>query len=513
MPVAMPLTNHAHANPRIDPGSAADLTTALILAIRRHHTATAVVDQGVSHSYAELDRLSAEMAGGLAERGIGPGDVAAVYGTRSWQRCAAVLAAWRAGAGVVSIDPAMPAARARKIARFSALVVRTDDLPPAGLGRPEHTVSEVRGEPGADRESGAISYVIPTSGSTGEPKSVAVPPVVLANLGDWHRRHWSHDGLPHTLHAASIGFDVGYEELVVTWLSGARLVVVGDEQRQDPFTLIELIREHGVARLFLPVVGLHGLATAAGFDEEPLPSLREIAVAGERLVVNDEVRAFCAAGGITLVNEYGPSETHVVSQHRLLPAEAGRWPDHPPIGGPVAGAELLRYENGRLREFAQGEEGELVIAGDCVGLGYLGDQELTEAKFRTLPHSDGGTRRCYLSGDLVRLDGTDFHFLARTDDQLKVNGYRVEPGEVEAVLNELPGVRRAVVVGVTAAGSTRLAAVYTLTGTAGTTPEELGRACADRLPAYMVPRHFLQLDELPVNANGKVDRARLRSLF
>ncbi|MQS15795.1 AMP-binding protein [Streptomyces kaniharaensis] len=494
-------------------GSRWSLIHSLLDAVRRHHSSVAVVDRGVEHSYAELDRLSGEIAGGFAARGLGPGSLVAVHGHRSWTRCAAVLGAWRAGAGVVCVDPGMPAPRAAKITRFSDLVLHADGAGPTGPGGTELTVDEVRGNPLEVPREGPVGYVIPTSGSTGEPKSVAVPPGVLAALGDWHVRHWSHDRPPHTLQVASIGFDVGYEELVATWLAGARLVVVDDDQRQDPFTLMDVIREHRVARLFLPVVGLHALATAAAFEPDAMPDLREIAVAGERLVVNAEVRGFCASGGITLVNEYGPSETHVVTQYRLAPHEAADWPDHPPIGRAIAGAELLRHTDGVLRPFAPGEEAELMVAGGSVGIGYLGDQELTDARFRTLPHDDGAPRRCYATGDLVRFDGTDFHFVARADDQLKVNGYRVEPGEVEAVLNALPGVRRAVVVAVEVAGSRRLAAAYTRTATDGTQPEQLAAHCAAHLPAYMVPKHFHALEELPVTANGKVDRAGLRALF
>ncbi|WP_420078537.1 AMP-binding protein [Streptomyces sp. JL4002] len=495
------------------PGPPPSLVRALLRAVRRDPRAVAVVDGAAAHTYAELDRLSAEIAGGLAARGLGPDDVLAVHGERSWERCAAVLGAWRAGLGVVCVDPGMPAPRAARIARHCALLVRSDASAPAGLGPAEATLGEVRGAPLEEIREGSVGYVIPTSGSTGEPKSVAVPPSVLAALGDWHVRHWSHDRPPHTLQAASIGFDVGYEEIVATWLAGAALVVVSDEERQDPFTLMEVVRAHRVARLFLPVVGLHALATAAVFEPDAMPDLREIAVAGERLVVNAEVREFCAAAGVALVNEYGPSETHVVTQHRLDPRGAASWPEHPPIGTAVAGAELLREAGGVLRPFAPGEEAELIVAGGSVGLGYLGDPELTAARFRTLPHADGAPRRCYATGDLVRFDGESFHFVARADDQLKVAGYRVEPGEVEAVLGTVPGVRRAVVVAVEVAGSRRLAAVWTRAGSGGPGPEDLAAACAARLPAYMVPRHFHRLDELPVTANGKVDRAALRTLF
>ncbi|GAA1240472.1 hypothetical protein GCM10009665_34170 [Kitasatospora nipponensis] len=496
-------------------GTDRTLVSALLGAVREHRGAVAVHDAGVAYSYAQLDARSGEIAGALALRGIVPGDVVALYSTRSWERCAAVLGAWRVGAGVVSLDPELPAARAERIVRGAGctLVLRADELAPTGLGAEEAAFGELRAAAPAEVVDGPIGYVIPTSGSTGEPKSVAVPPVVLADLGDWHGWHWQHEQLPHTLHAASIGFDVVYEDMVATWLAGATLVVVGDDERRDPFALIELVREHRVARLFLPVVGLHGLAMAAVLGEEELPSLREIAVAGERLVINDEVREFCAAAGVTVVNQYGPSETHVVTQHRLTADRAAQWPDHPPIGAAVVGAELLCLADGVLRPFEEGEEAELMIAGDCVALGYLGDEALTAAKFRTLAHQDGESRRCYASGDLVRFEGGEFHFLARVDDQLKVNGYRVEPGEVEAVLNALPGVRRAVVVGVRVANSTRLAAAYTRPPGVALEAHELAEACAAQLPGYMVPKHFHELDELPVTANGKVDRARLREIW
>ncbi|MEW1569469.1 AMP-binding protein [Streptomyces sp. NPDC093509] len=480
--------------------------------MKRHHASVAVVDRGLSHTYAELDALSGEIAGGLAARGLGPGQLVAVHGSRSWARCAAVLGIWRAGAGVVCVDPALPLPRAAKIAGFSDLVLRADHAAPTGLGRVELTIGEVRDVPLEAPREGSVGYVIPTSGSTGEPKLVAVPPGVLADLGDWHVRHWAHDPPPHTLQAASIGFDVGYEELVTTWLAGARLVVVSDEERQDPFALLDVVREQRVARLFLPVVGLHALAMAAAFEPDALPDLREIAVAGERLVVNAEVRQL-GVRGVTLVNEYGPSETHVVTQYRLAPERAAHWPDHPPIGRAVAGARLLRFVGGGLRPFARGEEAELIVAGDGVAVGYLGDQELTESRFRTLPYHAGGTLRCYATGDVVRFDGEDFHFVARADDQLKISGYRVEPGEVEAVLHTVPGVRQAVVVAVDVAGSRQLAAVYTCTSGVGTDAGQLTEACADQLPAYMVPRRFYTLDELPVTANGKVDRAGLRARF
>lgn len=486
------------------------LVEALVAAVRAHPAAVAVVDDGVSHTYAELDRASAEVAGGLLDRRVRPGDVVAISSTRGWSRCAAVLGVWRVGAAVLSLDTTMPEERAGTILTTAGcvLVVGEETGATARSGIPVVPFAEVAGTPVTAVVDGPTAYVIPTSGSTGTPKSVAVPPVVLADLGAWHVDHWAHDVPPHTLHAAPIGFDVVYEDMVATWLAGATLVVVDDERRRDPFALVRLIEEHSVARMFLPVALLHGLAMAAIFDDARLPTLRELAPGGEQLVINDEVREFCGSRGITLVNQYGPSETHVVTQGRLSGDPAG-WPDRPPIGTAVASAELLRHVDGVLRPFEPGESGELVIAGDCVGLGYVGDPELTERKFRVLPHRDGGHRRCYFSGDLVRLDESGFQFLSRVDDQLKVKGYRVEPGEVEAVLARVDGVRRAAVVGVERAGVVLLAAFAVVGDEAVVTADELREACERSLPEYMVPTYCSVVDELPVNANGKVDRRQL----
>ncbi|MFF2081810.1 AMP-binding protein [Kitasatospora sp. NPDC058162] len=482
-------------------------------AIGRHRAEVAVVEGEESHTYGELDALSARMAGGLRERGVGSGDLVAVYATRSWLRCAAVLAAWRVGAGVVSLDPGLPRPRTERILRGAgaALLVREDGSAETGFDLAECAFGDLgTGTGSPELAEGPIAYVIPTSGSTGEPKSVAVPPVVLEALAVWHREHWVHDVPPHTLHAASIGFDVVYEDMVSTWLVGARLVMVDDQQRRDAFELVPLIRRHEVARLFMPVGALHGMAMVTTLGGESIPSVREIAVAGEQLVINDEVREMCGDGRIRLVNQYGPSETHVITQHRL-DGDTRDWPDRPPIGVAVVGAELLCAEDGRVRPYRPGETAELIAAGDCVGVGYLGDEALTKEKFQDLVHVDGGVRRCYSTGDLVRYDGEVYWFVSRVDDQVKVNGYRVEPGEVEAVLARVAGVRRALVLCVRGQGTNQLAAFY-VPQDESVTEADLRDACARELPGYMVPRHFVRMDAFPVNANGKIDRALLMGM-
>ncbi|RSM81604.1 AMP-dependent synthetase [Kibdelosporangium aridum] len=489
------------------------LIRSLVHAMTQYPGEIAIADGENEYTYSMLDQVSAEIAGGLRARGIGPGDLVCLYSTRTWLRVCALMGAWRAGVGVVSIDPAQPRARVERILNRvkPRLLLREPTVEEFDSNIPEVTYLGARGEASTELVDGPIAYVVATSGSTGEPKAVAAPPVVLADLVEWHRTHWRHDAVPHTLNAAAVGFDVGYEEVASALVAGAKLVLVDDHQRRDPFDLVDLITIHQVARTFQPVGGLHGIAMAAAFSGA-VPSLREIFVGGERLVINDEVRKFCADNHIQLTNEYGPSETHVVMQYRLS-GSPWEWPDHPPIGSVIASAEPLLVEDGVLRAFKRGEEGELVIAGRCVGLYYIGDEELTAQRFRELPHEDGGVRRGYSTGDLVTYDGENFHFVSRVDDQLKVNGYRVEPGEVESVLTRLAGVRRIAVIGVGREAATALVACYVRQDGAEVSEADLRAACARELPEYMMPSHFREFTSLPVNANGKVDRAAIRAQF
>lgn len=496
------------------------LVASLTGACARYRERVAVVHAGHAYRYAELDAESARIAAGLAAHGVRPGDTVGLLGPRGWWRCAAVLGIWRAGAAVNPLDPALPVERLARIVRAAGtrLVLRDPDTAPVPTDAEQVAVDRVGtvgGPVGAaaprdvSTSDGPLAYVVATSGTTGTPKCVAVPPVVLADLAVWHRDRWPHPEPPHTLHAASVGFDVGFQELAATWTAGAELVVADDATRFDPFRLAEFLTERRIARAFLPVGALLSLAVAVPVTGHRPDALREVVTAGERLVVNTEVRALFAGLDAVLVNQYGPSETHVVTEYRLPPGDPDGWPVHPPLGTAAVSAELLRLSaDGLLHPFADGDEAELHVAGRALAVGYLGDDELTARRFRQLPHADGRMLRVYATGDRVRQEDGLLHFVGRTDDQLKVRGYRVEPGEVEAVLGRVPGVRRAAVVGLRRGGSTALHAYLVLgPGDDGTVDAaRLRAACAAELPDYMVPVRFLTVRELPLTRNGKVAR-------
>jgi amino acid adenylation domain-containing protein len=491
----------------------------LVQTCRLAGAAVAVIDGAAARSYAELDTASAHAAGSVAAAGVRPGDVVAVVAPRSWWRCAVILGIWRAGAAVFSADPSGPAARTA--AALDLAGARLALRPPGA----EPLASEVRqaelgltdadlatGEPLREVRHGPVGYVVATSGTTGVPKCAELPAAVLPILADWHARCWPHQDRPATLHLAPVGFDVGYQEMVTAWAAAAPLIVVDDITRRDPYRLLPLIRDRAARRAFLSVSALQSLVIAASIGGQEIPALRQIFVSGEQLVINDEVRASIGPG-TRLINQYGPSETHVVTEH-WLPADPATWPVHPPIGTPPPWAELMTAAGPVARPFRAGEEAELAIAGPTVAAGYRRDPDLTARKFRDVTQEDGTVRRCYLTGDRVRFDGTVYHFIGRTDDQLKIRGFRVEPGEVEQVLNSVPGVARAAVVGIRGRDSLRLAAaIVALPGGGRPDDRELADACRAALPDYMVPASFTFIDELPLSVNGKIVRHRVAELL
>ncbi|WFE98627.1 amino acid adenylation domain-containing protein [Micromonospora sp. WMMD964] len=493
------------------------LVSKILQACRDHAAQPAVIDGDEAHTYRDLEQMSARVAAGLQNMGCRVGDIVAVEMPRSFELYASILGVWRAACGANAIAPSGPPDRRRLVLTQSAtrvVLVRPDDVPQSA------PVADVRylstedlqegGHPPRDVD-GANSYVVATSGSTGQPKCVVLGPAALDGLAVWHADTWKHEVAPRTLALASVGFDVCFQEMAATLTVGAALVVVDDQTRRDSFALLRLIEKHEVVRAFMTVASLQMLAIAADAVGGPPACLREIVPSGERLVLNDEVRELCAVHGIVLVNQYGPSETHVVTEYRLDGPPAG-WPVYPPLGTAVGEADLLALDGDIVRPLHEGEETELVISGPMVGHGYRGDPELTSAKFREYQHEDGSRRRCYRSGDTVRLQDGLLHFTGRVDEQLKIRGYRVEPGEVEAVLLRVPGIRQVAVLGVRTHGTLGLVAVVTEKEPGAVTRSALAAALTDTLPDYMHPRRFLRLSELPMNTNGKVARRTLTEL-
>ncbi|WP_082994496.1 non-ribosomal peptide synthetase [Mycobacterium sp. 1245801.1] len=472
--------------------------------VTRIPDAVAVVGEGKSVTYRELDEASNRLAHMLAGRGAGPGQVVALLFSRSAEAVAAILAVLKTGAAYLPIDPAVPDERigfvladAAPIAAVTSggLAERLDnhDVVVIDVNDPAVDAQPSTGLTGPEPD--AIAYLIYTSGTTGVPKGVAITHCnvteLLGSLGA---------GLPGTGTWAlchSLAFDVSVWEIFGALLRGGRLVVVSEPVTSSPHELHRVLVAERVSMFSqtpsaLSVLSPRGLESVA------------VAVVGEACPVEVVDRW---APGRVMVNAYGPTETTMcVAISAPLSAGAGVVP----IGSPVSGAALFVLDSW-LRPVPAGVVGELYVAGTGVGVGYVGRASLTASRFVACPFTGAWGQRMYRTGDLVRwrADG-QLEYLGRADEQVKIRGYRIELGEIQSALTALDGVEQAVVIArEDRPGDKRLIGYVTESSSGAVDPGALRTALAERLPEYMVPAAVVVLDALPLTVNGKLDTRAL----
>ncbi|MFG2485862.1 amino acid adenylation domain-containing protein [Streptomyces virginiae] len=484
-------------------------------ALRTPH-APAVVHGDRVLSYAQLDEASDGVAAHLVARGTA-GHPVGVCMRRGPELAIAVLGVLKAGSGCLPIDPGYPADRIAYMAVDSGIQVALVQQDLAGLlPAAVETISpdDLPAVPAAELPVAAptdLAYLIYTSGSTGRPKGVAMPHRALANLLTWQQARSLAGPSTRTLQFAALGFDVAFQELFSTWASGGTLVMADDEIRRDPERLLELLASERVERLFLPFVALQQLAEYACATNHSAATLREVITAGEQLHSTPALREFFRrlAPGAVLENQYGPSETHVVTAERLAD-DPDVWPDLPSIGRPVDGTRVLLLDR-RQQLSPVGTVGEICVGGRALAVGYLGRPDLTRQKFIPDPFRPGGL--LYRTGDMARyLPDGRIQCLGRIDDQVKIRGHRVEIGEVTSAIQAVPGVADAAVVAqeLTTSGDKRLVAYYLpAAGATALRPDVLRRTVAERLPEYMAPSVCVPLETFPRTSSGKLDRAAL----
>ena len=474
---------------------------------KRIPTAPAVVSAEGTLTYGVLQEQSNQLARALLGLGVGEDTPIGVCLERSLLMPVALLGILKAGAGYVPLDPSYPQVRRDFMLTDAAVpLVVTQQSLAAHLPPPVKTLCLDTGWPVIAQESSAafpdapsgtdgLFYVIYTSGSTGTPKGVQMGRRAIANLVSWQLEN-SFKPDARTAQFAALGFDVSAQEVFATLCGGGTLFLVPEVLRSDPSGLVRFLEEHAVERLFLPFVALQQLSEAAA-KPGSLAALREVITAGEQLKITPAIRAlFSRLPSCTLHNHYGPSESHVATAHTLSgpPAE---WPALPPIGKPVANMQTLVRDE------------ELYLGGAQLAHGYWGRPDLTAERFVTGLTDMDPKMRWYKTGDRVRIntDG-DLEFLGRADGQLKIRGFRVEPGEVETALLEYPSVSQAAVTAHEfAPGDTRLVAY--LAATASLQSDDLRGFLEARLPEALVPSRFVVLDALPLTASGKIDRLAL----
>jgi amino acid adenylation domain-containing protein/non-ribosomal peptide synthase protein (TIGR01720 family) len=475
-------------------------------------------------SYDQLNRRANRLAHHLRALGVGPDTPVAVCLPRSCDLAVAVLGVLKAGGAYLPLDPAYPAERLSLMlhdAHAPLVVTRVQlaaQLPIADdrlVCLDQIELSAADDAPDVAVTPDNLAYVIYTSGSTGRPKGVAMPHRPLVNLLAWQRQETPLAVGARTLQFAPLSFDVSFQELFATWSAGGTLVMLSEEARRDMPALLRLLREMRIERLFLPFVALQQLAGAVAEGLAPPAQLREIITAGEQLQITSPIASLLGSlPGCRLHNQYGPSESHVVTAH-TLGDDPDAWPLLPPIGRPIANARMQLLDR-QLRPAPVGVPGELHIGGVALARGYLDQPALTAERFIPDPWSDQPGARLYRTGDLARyLPDGQIEFLGRIDQQVKVRGFRIEPGEVEHALLQHPAVREAIVMArQITPGDTRLVAYLTPAATDDATllslsAQELQRFLGARLPDYMTPSSFVMLERMPLTPSGKLNRAAL----
>jgi amino acid adenylation domain-containing protein len=473
--------------------------------------APAVAHAGRTLSYRELNEQANQVAHHLLSLGVGPGALVGVLMERSPEMIVALLGILKAGAAYVPLDPAYPQQRlAFMLEDAAAPVLITQKHLAAPLALRGTKVWSIDDEwrrlsaenPAVAVGAGDRAYVIYTSGSTGRPKGVQVQHGSLLNLVYWHRRAYEVSASDRATQLAGVGFDASVWEIWPYLSAGASLHMVDDETRGMPSKLRDWLVAQGITITFLPTPLAESVLTL----EWPADAaLRTLLTGGDRL------RYFPPPSlPFSLVNHYGPTEcTVVASACRVPPARRGT-DIPPPIGRPIENTRIYLLDS-RLAIVPVGVPGELHIGGKGLSTGYLHRAGLTAERFIAHPFDDEPGARLYRTGDLARrLPTGEIEFLGRLDQQVKVRGFRIELGEIEAALGSHPFVRETVVVTREDGGEEKRLVAYVVAEeehAPGTS--ELRAFLKERLPDYMVPSAFVNLDALPLNANGKVERSLL----
>ncbi|MFE7044539.1 amino acid adenylation domain-containing protein, partial [Streptomyces atratus] len=480
--------------------------------VSRAPEAVAVVFEGESVSYGELDLRADRLARCLIARGVGAESVVGVCLERGVEMVVALLGVVKAGAAYLPVDPEYPAERIAYVlgaAGATSVVtsgvlgallpegvarVCVDALEPAGLDDGPLGV-EVRPE--------SPAYVIFTSGSTGRPKGVVVPHAGIVNRLAWMQGRFGLGADDRVLQKTPFGFDVSVWEFFWPLLEGAALVVARPGGHREPGYIASLIREQSVTTAhFVPSMLEAFLAEPSAGE---CGGLRRVVCSGEALAVVAQERFFAVLPGVELHNLYGPTEASVdVTAWQCVPGALSV-----PIGVPVANTRMYVLDSG-LGPVPVGVGGELHLAGVQLARGYAGRPGLTAERFVASPFVPG--QRMYRTGDVVRwnADG-QLEYLGRADEQVKIRGLRIEPGEVQAVVAAHPQVARAAVVArEDVPGDTRLVAYVVPTEVhSSRLQESIRQFAAERLPEYMVPSAVVTLEALPLSVNGKLDRKAL----
>jgi amino acid adenylation domain-containing protein len=471
-------------------------------------------------TYQQLNEKSNQLAHYLKEKGLAAESLVPICIERSVEMIIGVLAILKAGCTYVPIDPEYPQERIRYMLQESAAKIVLSTMQSHKYLAPPEDVriiqvdqqwSVIASQPfgnlpkdSADNGDNLI-YVLYTSGSTGKPKGVKMPNNGMVNLLLWQQKQFQNKNR-RVLQFASLNFDVSFQEIFSTLCFGNTLYLIESDRRVEMAEVYRDIQRYSLTHLFLPVVVLQNLCEFIQLQGDKEFQVEEIITAGEQLKLTDDIRKVVTQKGVRLVNQYGPTEAHVVSSFTL--DENSPLPALPPIGKPIENTRLyVLSKGGQL--VPVGVAGELYIGGVQVAQGYLNNAELTAERFVPDCFNGEGRGHLYRTGDLARwLPDGNIEYLGRIDDQFKIRGYRVEPAEIESVLQHCSFISQAVVMIREDSMSQKQLVGYVVPN-GEFNREGVIAYLKLYLPEYMIPHVWMELEHLPLTNNGKVNRKAL----
>ncbi|MBX2998050.1 MAG: amino acid adenylation domain-containing protein [Caldilineaceae bacterium] len=477
----------------------------------------AVIDGEKRWTYQQLDQKAEAIASALRRLNIGPGEIVAICCDRSLDMVAGVLGIIKIGAAYLPLDSSYPVERLQFMLADSA----ASGLLTTSALQPKLTVENVslllldqiidapdrsNLQPLPSISMDSTAYVMYTSGSTGFPKGVVIPQRAIIRLV-LNTNYVTLTPADVIAQASNFSFDAATFEIWGTLLNGATLVILDQDTILSPKHLAEQIRQKGITTLFITTALFNQIALDHPQAFQPL---RTLLFGGEAVDPTSVARVLRHGAPARLLHVYGPTETTTfASWHLVESLDDGA--TTVPIGQPVANTQLYVLDANQ-QPLPVGIPGELYIGGDGLASGYLNRREQTEKRFVTVDLPLLGPRRLYRTGDRVCYrDGGVIEFLGRLDNQVKIRGYRIEPGEIESVLQQHPGVHKAVVLVRNDEYGQKQLVAYAVADP-GITVESLRLFLQNRLPAYMIPSALMLLETLPLTQNGKIDSQQLLAM-
>lgn len=473
-------------------------------------------------TYKELNDQSNRLANYLVSIGVKEDTFVGISVERSVDMIVSLIAIFKAGAAYLPLDKSYPAERIEYMINDSGvkfIVTRRSDS--GTLPKSEARIIYIDDEaneinkhsidsPSIMPAPESAAYMIYTSGSTGRPKGVIMHNRALVNLLNWQFNGQQFGKNLTTLQFTTLSFDVAFQEIFSSLLSGGKLIVMSESERKDLRQVLKILSDRKVQRLYLPFIALQEIAELYSSSDDVELYLQEVMTAGEQLQNTTAIRSmFKDLKTAVFTNQYGPTEAHVVTSY-TLEGNPDEWPYNAPIGKPVFNTKIYILDQ-MMKPVPPGVSGELYIGGVQVARGYHNKEEYTGEKFITDPFGGEVSERVYKTGDVARYmpDG-NIEFLGRADNQIKYRGYRIELGEIESVLNDYNKISTsAVIIRDAPNREKRLAAYVVLKQSVECSMTELKSKLSETLPDFMLPADYVILKEMPLLPSGKVD---LRSL-